>query len=147
MFWWVGFPAGLVLIIVGPRATCRRGVPLPLHVTVPYARPEVRGSPEPYPNQGHRDRRGTENAHISAFGAYGSFSIHQSMPVPREPPGQPEESPEAETSTLDVFTEKLPPSGRIIKTESLVIPSTRCGLCAKRLGAPSGQGRRKPFGH
>lgn len=47
------------------------------------------------------------------------------MPVPREPPGQPEESPEAETSTLDVFTEKLPPSGRIIKTESLVIPSTR----------------------
>ncbi|XP_038969350.1 phosphofurin acidic cluster sorting protein 2 isoform X4 [Rattus norvegicus] len=48
-----------------------------------------------------------------------------SMPVPREPPGQPEESPEAETSTLDVFTEKLPPSGRIIKTESLVIPSTR----------------------
>jgi hypothetical protein len=41
--------------------------------------------------------------------------------------GQPEDSPEAETSTLDVFTEKLPPSGRITKTESLVIPSTRCG--------------------
>lgn len=143
MCWWVGFPAGLLLIMVGPRATCRRGVPLPLHVTVPYARPEVRGSPEPYPN--HRDQRGT--VHISAFGAYDSFSIHQSTPVPREPPGQPEESPEAETSTLDVFTEKLPPSGRIIKTESLVIPSTRCGLCTERLGAPSGQGCGKPFGH
>uniref|UniRef100_A0A8I6A754 Phosphofurin acidic cluster sorting protein 2 n=1 Tax=Rattus norvegicus TaxID=10116 RepID=A0A8I6A754_RAT len=54
-----------------------------------------------------------------------SDTVALSMPVPREPPGQPEESPEAETSTLDVFTEKLPPSGRIIKTESLVIPSTR----------------------
>ncbi|XP_032764445.1 phosphofurin acidic cluster sorting protein 2 isoform X2 [Rattus rattus] len=54
-----------------------------------------------------------------------SDTVALSTPVPREPPGQPEESPEAETSTLDVFTEKLPPSGRIIKTESLVIPSTR----------------------
>uniref|UniRef100_A0A8C2MZI1 Phosphofurin acidic cluster sorting protein 2 n=1 Tax=Cricetulus griseus TaxID=10029 RepID=A0A8C2MZI1_CRIGR len=48
-----------------------------------------------------------------------------SSPAPREPSGQPENSPEAETITLDVFTEKLPPSGRITKTESLVIPSTR----------------------
>ncbi|XP_027272469.1 phosphofurin acidic cluster sorting protein 2 isoform X4 [Cricetulus griseus] len=47
-----------------------------------------------------------------------------SSPAPREPSGQPENSPEAETITLDVFTEKLPPSGRITKTESLVIPST-----------------------
>ncbi|XP_042525083.1 phosphofurin acidic cluster sorting protein 2 isoform X4 [Dipodomys spectabilis] len=44
---------------------------------------------------------------------------------PREPAVPPEDSPEAETSTLDVFTERLPPSGRITKTESLVIPSTR----------------------
>ncbi|XP_042525080.1 phosphofurin acidic cluster sorting protein 2 isoform X1 [Dipodomys spectabilis] len=43
---------------------------------------------------------------------------------PREPAVPPEDSPEAETSTLDVFTERLPPSGRITKTESLVIPST-----------------------
>lgn len=49
----------------------------------------------------------------------------QSVPAPREQPGQAEDSPEAETPTLDVFTEKLPPSGRITKTESLVIPSTR----------------------
>ncbi|XP_077907192.1 phosphofurin acidic cluster sorting protein 2 isoform X6 [Ictidomys tridecemlineatus] len=48
----------------------------------------------------------------------------QSAPASREPSEQPEDSPEAETSTLDVFTEKLPPSGRITKTESLVIPST-----------------------
>lgn len=49
----------------------------------------------------------------------------QGMPDPREQPGQTEHSPEPETPTLDVFTEKLPPSGRITKTESLVIPSTR----------------------
>ncbi|XP_040598276.1 phosphofurin acidic cluster sorting protein 2 isoform X7 [Mesocricetus auratus] len=54
-----------------------------------------------------------------------SDTVVLSSPAPREPSGQPEDSPEAETSTLDVFTEKLPPSGRITKTESLVIPSTR----------------------
>lgn len=53
------------------------------------------------------------------------FSARQSVPAPGEQPSQPEDSPEAETSALDVFTEKLPPSGRITKTESLVIPSTR----------------------
>ncbi|XP_058511288.1 phosphofurin acidic cluster sorting protein 2 isoform X2 [Ochotona princeps] len=47
------------------------------------------------------------------------------MPDPQEQPGQTEHSPEPETPTLDVFTEKLPPTGRITKTESLVIPSTR----------------------
>ncbi|XP_074816964.1 phosphofurin acidic cluster sorting protein 2 isoform X3 [Natator depressus] len=35
-----------------------------------------------------------------------------------------QDSQEAELSTLDVFTEKLPPSGKITKTESLIIPST-----------------------
>ncbi|XP_076777087.1 phosphofurin acidic cluster sorting protein 2 isoform X2 [Arvicanthis niloticus] len=54
-----------------------------------------------------------------------SDTVVLSTPTPREPSGPLEDSPEAETSTLDVFTEKLPPSGRIIKTESLVIPSTR----------------------
>ncbi|XP_051008362.1 phosphofurin acidic cluster sorting protein 2 isoform X1 [Acomys russatus] len=54
-----------------------------------------------------------------------SDTVVLSTPAPREPSGQPEDSPETETSTLDVFTEKLPPSGRITKTESLVIPSTR----------------------
>ncbi|XP_055448795.1 phosphofurin acidic cluster sorting protein 2 isoform X5 [Psammomys obesus] len=53
-----------------------------------------------------------------------SDTVALSTPVPREPSGQAEDSPESETSTLDVFTEKLPPSGRITKTESLVIPST-----------------------
>ncbi|XP_047398046.1 phosphofurin acidic cluster sorting protein 2 isoform X7 [Sciurus carolinensis] len=54
-----------------------------------------------------------------------SDTVALNAPAPREPSGQPEDSPEAETSALDVFTEKLPPSGRITKTESLVIPSTR----------------------
>ncbi|XP_048217849.1 phosphofurin acidic cluster sorting protein 2 isoform X2 [Perognathus longimembris pacificus] len=54
-----------------------------------------------------------------------SDTVTLSTTDPREPAVQPEDSPEAETSTLDVFTERLPPSGRITKTESLVIPSTR----------------------
>ncbi|XP_065411788.1 metastasis-associated protein MTA1 isoform X10 [Chrysemys picta bellii] len=35
-----------------------------------------------------------------------------------------QDSQEAELSTLDVFIEKLPPTGKITKTESLIIPST-----------------------
>ncbi|KAB0398847.1 hypothetical protein E2I00_006041 [Balaenoptera physalus] len=54
-----------------------------------------------------------------------SDSVAHSPPAPGEQPAQPEDSPEVETSALDMFTEKLPPSGRITKTESLVIPSTR----------------------
>ncbi|EDL97406.1 rCG27700, isoform CRA_b [Rattus norvegicus] len=68
-----------------------------------------------------------------------SDTVALSMPVPREPPGQPEESPEAETSTLDVFTEKLPPSGRIIKTESLVIPSTSTSLKERQAARPQNE--------
>uniref|UniRef100_A0A452E888 Phosphofurin acidic cluster sorting protein 2 n=1 Tax=Capra hircus TaxID=9925 RepID=A0A452E888_CAPHI len=51
--------------------------------------------------------------------------VAHSPPAPGEQPAPPEESPEVEISALDLFTEKLPPSGRITKTESLVIPSTR----------------------
>uniref|UniRef100_A0A8C9AAF1 Phosphofurin acidic cluster sorting protein 2 n=1 Tax=Prolemur simus TaxID=1328070 RepID=A0A8C9AAF1_PROSS len=65
--------------------------------------------------------------------------------APREPAGQPEDSPEAEPSTLDVFTEKLPPSGRITKTESLVIPSTRSeGKQAGRRGRSTSLKERQP---
>lgn len=56
---------------------------------------------------------------------HGSILCPQSTPAPGEQPAPPEESPEVEISALDLFTEKLPPSGRITKTESLVIPSTR----------------------
>ncbi|KAM5239829.1 phosphofurin acidic cluster sorting protein 2 isoform 3-T3 [Hipposideros larvatus] len=60
---------------------------------------------------------------------------HQSTPTPGEQPAQPEDSPEAETPALDMFSEKLPPSGRITKTESLVIPSSRTeGKLAGRRG-------------
>ncbi|XP_049646498.1 phosphofurin acidic cluster sorting protein 2 isoform X7 [Suncus etruscus] len=50
---------------------------------------------------------------------------HHSGQVLGEQPALPQDSPETEPSSLDIFTEKLPPSGRITKTESLVIPSTR----------------------
>ncbi|XP_071971358.1 phosphofurin acidic cluster sorting protein 2 isoform X8 [Engystomops pustulosus] len=36
-----------------------------------------------------------------------------------------QDAQEIELSTLDVFVERLPPSGKITKTESLIIPSTR----------------------
>uniref|UniRef100_A0A8D1QJU4 Phosphofurin acidic cluster sorting protein 2 n=1 Tax=Sus scrofa TaxID=9823 RepID=A0A8D1QJU4_PIG len=74
-----------------------------------------------------------------------SDSVAQSVPAPGEQPSQPEDSPEAETSALDVFTEKLPPSGRITKTESLVIPSTRSeGKQAGRRGRSTSLKERQP---
>ncbi|XP_047651092.1 phosphofurin acidic cluster sorting protein 2 isoform X2 [Phacochoerus africanus] len=74
-----------------------------------------------------------------------SDSVAQSAPAPGEQPAQPEDSPEAETSALDVFTEKLPPSGRITKTESLVIPSTRSeGKQAGRRGRSTSLKERQP---
>nr|KAF6270120.1 hypothetical protein mPipKuh1_013054 [Pipistrellus kuhlii] len=54
-----------------------------------------------------------------------SEPVAHSTPTPGEQPAPPPDSPEPETSALDMFTERLPPSGRITKTESLVIPSTR----------------------
>ncbi|XP_035583790.1 phosphofurin acidic cluster sorting protein 2 isoform X5 [Zalophus californianus] len=66
-------------------------------------------------------------------------------PAPGEQPAQPEDSPEVETSALDMFTEKLPPSGRITKTESLVIPSTRSeGKQAGRRGRSTSLKERQP---
>uniref|UniRef100_A0A9L0RVI0 Phosphofurin acidic cluster sorting protein 2 n=1 Tax=Equus caballus TaxID=9796 RepID=A0A9L0RVI0_HORSE len=74
-----------------------------------------------------------------------SDTVAHSAPVPGEQPAQPVDSPEVETSALDVFTEKLPPSGRITKTESLVIPSTRSeGKQAGRRGRSTSLKERQP---
>uniref|UniRef100_A0A667GF07 Phosphofurin acidic cluster sorting protein 2 n=1 Tax=Lynx canadensis TaxID=61383 RepID=A0A667GF07_LYNCA len=72
-------------------------------------------------------------------------STDRGTPAPGEQPAQPEDSPEVETSALDLFTEKLPPSGRITKTESLVIPSTRSeGKQAGRRGRSTSLKERQP---
>ncbi|KAJ1070047.1 hypothetical protein K5549_020490, partial [Capra hircus] len=72
--------------------------------------------------------------------------VAHSPPAPGEQPAPPEESPEVEISALDLFTEKLPPSGRITKTESLVIPSTRWseGKQAGRRGRSTSLKERQP---
>ncbi|XP_038621603.1 phosphofurin acidic cluster sorting protein 2 isoform X13 [Tachyglossus aculeatus] len=60
-------------------------------------------------------------------------------------PSQQEDSQEAELSTLDVFIEKLPPSGKITKTESLIIPSTRSeGKQTGRRGRSTSLKERQP---
>lgn len=67
---------------------------------------------------------------LLASAPHAAVLVHpqHSGPVLGEQPALPQDSPETEPSSLDIFTEKLPPSGRITKTESLVIPSTRwCG--------------------
>ncbi|XP_055969642.1 phosphofurin acidic cluster sorting protein 2 isoform X4 [Sorex fumeus] len=70
---------------------------------------------------------------------------HHSGPGPGEPPAAPQDSPESETNSPDVFTEKRPPSGRITKTESLVIPSTRSeGKQAGRRGRSTSLKERQP---
>ncbi|XP_043408489.1 phosphofurin acidic cluster sorting protein 2 isoform X11 [Chelonia mydas] len=56
-----------------------------------------------------------------------------------------QDSQEAELSTLDVFIEKLPPSGKITKTESLIIPSTRTeGKQTGRRGRSTSLKERQP---
>ncbi|KAG8514449.1 Phosphofurin acidic cluster sorting protein 2, partial [Galemys pyrenaicus] len=68
-----------------------------------------------------------------------------SAPAPGEQPMQPEDSPEADSCPLDVFSERLPPSGRITKTESLVIPSSRAeGKPAGRRGRSTSLKERQP---
>ncbi|XP_028916785.1 phosphofurin acidic cluster sorting protein 2 isoform X13 [Ornithorhynchus anatinus] len=60
-------------------------------------------------------------------------------------PSQQEDSQEGELSTLDVFIEKLPPSGKITKTESLIIPSTRSeGKQTGRRGRSTSLKERQP---
>ncbi|XP_058423866.1 phosphofurin acidic cluster sorting protein 2 isoform X3 [Diceros bicornis minor] len=74
-----------------------------------------------------------------------SDTVAHSTPTPGEQPAQPSDNTEVETSALDVFTEKLPPSGRITKTESLVIPSTRSeGKQAGRRGRSTSLKERQP---
>ncbi|XP_012824505.2 phosphofurin acidic cluster sorting protein 2 isoform X1 [Xenopus tropicalis] len=56
-----------------------------------------------------------------------------------------QEAQDAELSTLDVFIERLPPSGKITKTESLIIPSTRLeGKQAGRRGRSTSLKERQP---
>ncbi|KAM6201636.1 phosphofurin acidic cluster sorting protein 2 [Rhynchocyon petersi] len=63
----------------------------------------------------------------------------------RDQPGPPEDSPETEVPMLDVFTERLPPSGKITKTESLIIPSTRSeGKQTGRRGRSTSLKERQP---
>ncbi|KAM4773019.1 phosphofurin acidic cluster sorting protein 2 isoform 10-T10 [Cyanocitta cristata] len=75
-------------------------------------------------------------------------SIH-SIRSQREPPSpesnQQAEVQEAELPTPDVFVEKLPPSGKITKTESLIIPSTRSeGKQTGRRGRSTSLKERQP---
>ncbi|XP_030069855.1 phosphofurin acidic cluster sorting protein 2 [Microcaecilia unicolor] len=56
-----------------------------------------------------------------------------------------QEIQDTEFSNLDVFIEKLPPSGKITKTESLIIPSTRTeGKQAGRRGRSTSLKERQP---
>ncbi|NWZ56974.1 PACS2 protein, partial [Haliaeetus albicilla] len=68
---------------------------------------------------------GTKHAgdSISDTVSYGLFLMTQ-FPVFLQESNQQAEVQEAELPTPDVFVEKLPPSGKITKTESLIIPST-----------------------
>ncbi|NXY20053.1 PACS2 protein, partial [Atrichornis clamosus] len=60
---------------------------------------------------------------ISDIVPYGLFLVTL-FPVFLQESNQQAEVQEAELPTPDVFVEKLPPSGKITKTESLIIPST-----------------------
>ncbi|NXO95386.1 PACS2 protein, partial [Certhia brachydactyla] len=68
---------------------------------------------------------GTKHAgdSVSDTVPYGLFLVTLS-PVSLQESNQQAEVQEAELPTPDVFVEKLPPSGKITKTESLIIPST-----------------------
>ncbi|NWV33756.1 PACS2 protein, partial [Grantiella picta] len=68
---------------------------------------------------------GTKHAgdSVSDTAPYGLFLVTL-FPVFLQESNQQAEVQEAELPTPDVFVEKLPPSGKITKTESLIIPST-----------------------
>ncbi|NXO34000.1 PACS2 protein, partial [Locustella ochotensis] len=68
---------------------------------------------------------GTKHAgdSVSDTVPYGLFLVTL-FPVLLQESNQQAEVQEAELPTPDVFVEKLPPSGKITKTESLIIPST-----------------------
>ncbi|NXB01698.1 PACS2 protein, partial [Cnemophilus loriae] len=68
---------------------------------------------------------GTKHAgdSVSDTVPYGLFLVTL-FPVFLQESNQQAEVQEAELPTPDVFVEKLPPSGKITKTESLIIPST-----------------------
>ncbi|NXA68351.1 PACS2 protein, partial [Mohoua ochrocephala] len=68
---------------------------------------------------------GTKHAgdSVSDTVPYGLFLVTL-LPVFLQESNQQAEVQEAELPTPDVFVEKLPPSGKITKTESLIIPST-----------------------
>ncbi|XP_077116789.1 phosphofurin acidic cluster sorting protein 2 isoform X7 [Ranitomeya variabilis] len=85
----------------------------------------------------HRDLAQSANTDCSTH-----FHLSAQLEDPERRPSLPKHSPESvsdavsldtssqdpqeiELSTLDVFVERLPPSGKITKTESLIIPSTR----------------------
>uniref|UniRef100_A0A452VKT2 Phosphofurin acidic cluster sorting protein 2 n=1 Tax=Ursus maritimus TaxID=29073 RepID=A0A452VKT2_URSMA len=87
------------------------------------------------------------------IGSIHSVRSHKEPPSPVSRPDRQDLPPDGtsgkgwavETPTLDVFTEKLPPSGRITKTESLVIPSTRSeGKQAGRRGRSTSLKERQP---
>ncbi|NWQ97083.1 PACS2 protein, partial [Burhinus bistriatus] len=61
---------------------------------------------------------------ISDTVSYVRFVLMTWFPVFLQESNQQAEVQEAELPTPDVFVEKLPPSGKITKTESLIIPST-----------------------
>ncbi|XP_054840790.1 phosphofurin acidic cluster sorting protein 2, partial [Eublepharis macularius] len=86
-------------------------------------------------------------SHSSSQTEIGSLHSVRSL---REPPSpenlQQEDTQEAEQlSSLDVFLEKLPPSGRMTKTESLIIPSIRSeGKQVGRRGRSTSLKERQP---
>ncbi|NXE26190.1 PACS2 protein, partial [Ardeotis kori] len=89
---------------------------------------------------------GTKHAgdSISDTVSYGFF-LMTLFPVFLQESNQQAEVQEAELPTPDVFVEKLPPSGKITKTESLIIPSTRSeGKQTGRRGRSTSLKERQP---
>ncbi|NWW11645.1 PACS2 protein, partial [Oreocharis arfaki] len=89
---------------------------------------------------------GTKHAgdSVSDTVPYGLFLVTL-FPVFLQESNQQAEVQEADLPTPDVFVEKLPPSGKITKTESLIIPSTRSeGKQTGRRGRSTSLKERQP---